>query len=187
MACHLFGALPLPASMMTYQLNPQEQTSVKFLSKWIFFSFRDPCLWKCLQNVMHFVQVSVYQIYQMVIPLVTIRALLTHWGWVTHICVSKLTPIGADNGLLPRWPQAIIRSNAGILLIGPLGTIFSELSIKIHTFSFKKMCLKMSSVKWCPSCLGLNVYMWHRSCVSGAIATAAIRTIWRKIPTSSSK
>ena len=26
---------------------------------------------------------------------------LTHWGRVTHICVSKLTIIGSDNGLLP--------------------------------------------------------------------------------------
>ena len=24
---------------------------------------------------------------------------LTHWGWVTHICVSKLTIIGSENGL----------------------------------------------------------------------------------------
>ena len=29
--------------------------------------------------------------------------LLTHWGRVTHICVSKLTTIGSDNGLSP-WP-----------------------------------------------------------------------------------
>ena len=26
---------------------------------------------------------------------------LTHWGRVTYICVSKLTIIGSDNGLLP--------------------------------------------------------------------------------------
>ena len=25
---------------------------------------------------------------------------LTHWGWVMHICVNKLTIIGLDNGLL---------------------------------------------------------------------------------------
>ena len=24
---------------------------------------------------------------------------LTHWGWVTHICISNLTIIGSDNGL----------------------------------------------------------------------------------------
>ena len=44
---------------------------------------------------------------------------LTHWGWVMHICICKLTTIGSDNGLLPGLHQAIIWTNAGILLIGP--------------------------------------------------------------------
>ena len=46
---------------------------------------------------------------------------LTHWGRVTHICVSKLTIIGSDNGLSPDRRQAIIWTNAGLLLIGPVG------------------------------------------------------------------
>ena len=83
--------------------------------------------------------------------------ILTHWGRVTHICVSKLTIIGSDNGLSPGRRQAIIWTNAGILLIGSLGTNFNEISIEIHKFSFKKIHLKMSSGKWRPSCLGLNV------------------------------
>ena len=33
---------------------------------------------------------------------------LTHWGWVTHLYFGILTIIGSDNGLLPRWCQAII-------------------------------------------------------------------------------
>ena len=82
---------------------------------------------------------------------------LTHWGWVTHICVDNLTIIGSDNGLSPGWRQAIIWTNAGILLIRPLGTNFSEIQIGIQTFSYKKMHLKMSSVKWRPFCRGLNV------------------------------
>ena len=53
----------------------------------------------------------------------------THWGWVTHICICNLTPIGSDNGLTPGRCQAIILTNAGILLIGPLGTNFSEILI----------------------------------------------------------
>ena len=75
---------------------------------------------------------------------------LTHWGRVTHICVGKLTIIGSDNGLSPGRRQAIIWTNTGILLIRPLGTNFSEISIGIQTLSFKKMLLKMSSVKWRP-------------------------------------
>ena len=76
---------------------------------------------------------------------------------MTHICVNKLTSIGSDNGLLPGRHQAIIWTNAGILLIRTLQTIFSEILIEIHTFPFTKMHLKMSSGKWRPFCLGLNV------------------------------
>ena len=90
---------------------------------------------------------------------------LTHWGRVTHICVSKLTIIDSDNGLSPGRRQAIIWTNAGILLIRTLGTNFSENLSSIHAFSFKKMHLKMLSVKWRPSCLGLNVpRQWQSWC-----------------------
>ena len=70
-----------------------------------------------------------------------------------HICVAKLTIIGSDNGR----HQAIIWTSAGILLNGPLGTNFSEISIRIQSLSFKEMHLKMSSGKWRPFCRGLNV------------------------------
>ena len=63
---------------------------------------------------------------------------LTHWGRVTHICISKLTIIGSDNGLSPERRQAIIWSNAGILLIGRLGTNFSDILIEIQTFFFEE-------------------------------------------------
>ena len=53
--------------------------------------------------------------------------------------------IVSDNGLLPGLHQAIIWTNVGILLIGPLGINFDEILIKIQAFWFKKMCLKMSS------------------------------------------
>ena len=74
-----------------------------------------------------------------------------------YICVGNLTIIGSDNGLWPGWRQAIISTNTRILLIGPLGINLHEILIQIHTFSFKKMCLKRLSAKWRPFCLGLNV------------------------------
>ena len=80
---------------------------------------------------------------------------LTHWGRVTHICVSKLTIIGSDNGLSPGRRQAIIWTNAGIWLIRTLGTNFSEILGEIHSFSFSKMHLKMSSAKW-------RLFAWSR-------------------------
>ena len=45
------------------------------------------------------------------------QGLLTGAEW--HICISKLTIIGSDNGLAPDRHQAIIWTNDGILLIGP--------------------------------------------------------------------
>ena len=96
-----------------------------------------------------------------------LHKMLTHWERETHICVGKLTIIASDNGLSPGQRQAIIWTNAGILLIGPLGTNVSESSIGIQTFSLKKMHLNMSSAKWRPFCLGLNVltdmYLWSSS------------------------
>ena len=84
---------------------------------------------------------------------------LTHWGRGTHICVSKLTIMGSENGLSPGRRQAIIWTIAGLLLFRPLATNFSENLIKIHTFSFKKINLKMSSGIWRPFCLGINELM----------------------------
>ena len=56
---------------------------------------------------------------------------MTHSGRLTHIWVSNLTIIGSDNGLSPGRRQAIIWTNAGILLIGPLGTNLREILIEI--------------------------------------------------------
>ena len=67
---------------------------------------------------------------------------LTHWGRVTHICVSILTITGSDNGLSPERHQANVCTNAGILLIGTLETNFSEI---LHFNSRKciwKHCLR---------------------------------------------
>ena len=84
----------------------------------------------------------------------------THWGWacwVMHIFVGNLSIIGSDNDLSPGRRQALIWTNAGITVIGPLGTNFSEILIEIHAFSFTKMHLKMSPGKRRPSCLSLIV------------------------------
>ena len=81
---------------------------------------------------------------------------LNHWGRATHICVGKLTIIGSDNGLSPFRRQAIMWTNAWMLLIRTLATNFSEILGKIHSFSFKKMHLKMSSAKGRLFILGLK-------------------------------
>ena len=94
---------------------------------------------------------------------------LTHWGRVTHICISNIIT-GWDNGLSPGWRQAIIWTSTGILLIGVLGTYFSEILIGIHTFSFNKMHLNMS-VKWWPLYLGLSVLILSREGSSSSLVS----------------
>ena len=81
----------------------------------------------------------------------------THWGRVTHVCVGNLIIISSDNGLSPDQRQAIIWTDAAIMLTGALGTKFSEILIEIQTVSLKKMLLK-TSVKWRPFCLSRNVF-----------------------------
>ena len=84
---------------------------------------------------------------------------LTHWGRVTHICVNKLIIIGSDNGLSPGRRQAIIWTNAEILLIGPEGTKFSEILNEIHIYhsrnAFENVVWKMVAIlsrRQCVNC-----------------------------------
>ena len=92
------------------------------------------------------------------------KLFLTHWGRVTHICVSKLTILGSDNGLFPGRCQAIIWTNSGIMLMGSLETNFDENLIKIQQFPFNYMHWKMSPGKWRPLRLGLNVLTTKMIC-----------------------
>ena len=83
---------------------------------------------------------------------------LTHWGRVTYICVSKLTIIGSENGFSPGRRQAIIWTNDGILLIGPLETYFSKILIEIQSFfiqenAFENVVWKMAAILSWPQCV----------------------------------
>ena len=88
---------------------------------------------------------------------------LTHWGRSTHICVSYLAIIGPDNGLSPGRRQTIFWINAGILLIGPLGTNFSEFFFQnsyifIQENALKNVC-RMESISFRPRCVNAFRHM----------------------------
>ena len=102
--------------------------------------------------------------------------ILTDWGRGTHICVGNLTIIGSDIGLSPGRRQTITFTNVGILLIGPLGTYFSEMLIEIHSFSFKKIPLKMASAKWRPFCLCLDVLKISFGTLAAVICPVGIQS-----------
>ena len=100
---------------------------------------------------------------------------LTHWSRATHICVSKLTIIGSDNGLLPSQRQAIIWTYAGILLIRPWGTNFSEVLIEnwcifVPENAFENAVCEMSAILSRPQCVNkysqlpvLSLHTWVQS------------------------
>ena len=88
---------------------------------------------------------------------------LTHWGRVTHICVSKLTIIGSDNGVSPgRW-QAIIWTNAGILLIRNLGTNFNEILtvVRFHSRKCIWKCFLRNGVHFVSASLCSSDLHWN--------------------------
>ena len=80
---------------------------------------------------------------------------------MTHLCVGKLSNIGSDNILWPGRRQAIIWTNAGILIIGAQGTNFSEILIEIQTCSLEKIHLKMLlPAAMCCNCAPPCGYTW---------------------------
>ena len=134
----------------------------KIISQYVFFWYDVFTFWRCITSPncqKHYLKRKHFVFS------------LTHWGRQTHICIGKLTIIASDNGLSPWRRQAIIWNNAGILLIGPLGTNFNEILIEIHTLSFKKMHFKISSAKWRPFCIGLNVWIDSWNLYSGKTKT----------------
>ena len=113
------------------------------------------CLWYEKSRFLHglfFLIAFIYTLHKMI----SWRCQIFKLSGFLYKYYKDLTIIGSDNGLSPGRRQAIIWTNAGILLIAPLGTNFSEILIKMYALLFKKMHLKMSSAKW-PFCLGLNV------------------------------
>ena len=87
---------------------------------------------------------------------------LTHWGRMTHICVSKLTIIGPGNGLSPGRRQAIVWTNIGILLIGPLSNklqwnLYRNSYIFIHENAFENVVWKMVAILSRPQCVKIMI------------------------------
>ena len=46
---------------------------------------------------------------------------LTHWNWVTYICVYEMNIVCLDNGFAPDGRQAIMWTDGAIMSVLPLG------------------------------------------------------------------
>ena len=89
-----------------------------------------------------------------------------------YMYVSLIWAIdGSDNGSSGDWHQAVIWSNSGILLTGPLGTNINEFCTQLPQFSNKKNKLNMPCAKWLPICLGLSVLMRVISWITTEVST----------------
>ena len=135
--------------MLHSRFNPFDEIQNIKISRYYLLFYHD--------KYPRMIKMSLYFIGDLAYLGLTASRALTHWGRVTHLCVDNLTIIGSDNGLSPGRRQAIMWTNDGILLIRTLETNSNEILIEIHTFSFKKIHLKMSSAKWRSFCLDLNV------------------------------
>ena len=91
------------------------------------------------------------------------------------ICVSKLTIIGSDNGLILTRRPAIIWTNAGILLIGTLGTNFSEILCKIHTFSF------MTTILSRPQCVKNTLSLYYKQTHTDSVISGNLWNIMQTL------
>ena len=84
---------------------------------------------------------------------------------MTHICIRKLTIIGSDNGLSPGRCQAIIWTNAGILLIGRMGTKSNEILINVYSFIqenvFENVVGKVMAILFRPQCVTRQA-LWYQ-------------------------
>ena len=82
-----------------------------------------------------------------------------NWGRVMHICVNELTIIGSDNGLLPGCVKPLSDTD-GLLLIGNLGTNFSEILNEIYIFvqdnGFENVVCKMLAILSQPLCVNIK-------------------------------
>ena len=77
------------------------------------------------------------------------------------ICINDIGHHDSDNSLLPIWYQAIIWTNAGLLLIGLNRIYFNDILFVILMYSFKKIHFKMSMaaiLSW-PQCVRPLVHL----------------------------
>ena len=145
-------------------------TTTRMQYKWAAVFRLSGLLWMCPSNerqrynVMSSLTGQVHSFTKCSVSLLSNRDLLTIIG--TDNGLPNITIIGSDNGLSPGQHQAIIWTGAGILLIGPLGTNFSEILIENHIFSFKidafeKVVWEMSSILSRPPCAKLAPIINH--------------------------
>ena len=99
---------------------------------------------------------------------------------MTHICVGKTTIIGSDNGLSPDRRQAIIWTNAGILMIGNKlqSNLNRNSNIVIQENAFENVVWKMAVILSRPQCVKVNQWILRQLNQSCAPTVKAVHAIF---------
>ena len=95
---------------------------------------------------------------------------------MTHICVSKLHIVDSDYGWVPDRHQAIIWTNAGILLIQASGTI----SIFIHKNAFENIC-EIAAILSRPQCVETSCNISHNEKAVFDFSSSPIANAYEKL------
>ena len=119
-------------------------------------------IWRILWSQILVAELFVY-ITSTRVDLYSHQILLTHWGRVRHICVSKITIIGSDNGLSP--PSHYLNQCWDIVNL----TLKNKLQWNIHWHSyisiqenaFENVVCEMSAILSRPQCV--NTLVGERS------------------------
>ena len=86
---------------------------------------------------------------------------LTHWGRMTHICVSKLTITGSDNGLSSGRHQAIIWDIVNWNVVNKLQWNLKRNSyIFIQENAFENVVCEMAAILSRPQCVKVCGLSW---------------------------
>ena len=83
-------------------------------------------------------------------------ALVTYWGWVMHLCVSKLPIIDSDNGLWLVWGQVSSEPMLTDCQLNPQEQTWVKFESKCNNFHSRKFNLKMDCCKMVAICFSLN-------------------------------
>ena len=124
------------------------------------------------------------QSFDFVVVVIELKKLLilTHWGRVTHICVSKLTIIGSDNGFVA-WPAPSHYLNQCWIIVN--WTLRNKLqwnlnrnsNIFIQENAFESVVCETAAILSRPQCVKLNKLLnrRHKSSCEAAVMCYAER------------
>ena len=114
---------------------------------------------------------------------------LTHWGWVMHTCVGKLTNIDSDNGLLPERRQVIMTHYRNQCWNIVNWTLRNKLqwncnrnsNISIEENAFENNVCEKAAILSQPQCVNPFTLLWWLILIDDIDLSGLTTYIWRPL------